>query len=90
MLRPVLHVRQKTSILVCKTKAVRTDAVGKFLLHGTGGGQSALCYVDVVEANYLENYSFEDKDLSMWTITALKAEPQADFQVKSTDRKSVV
>ena len=68
-----------------ETRAVRTDAVGKFLIHGTGGGQSALCYVDVVEANYLENYSFEDKDLSMWTITALKAEPQADFQVKSTD-----
>lgn len=68
-----------------ETKAVTTDAVAKFVIHGTGDGKSALCYVNVVEANYLENYSFEDKDLSMWTVTPIAAEPQADFQVKATD-----
>lgn len=68
--------------------AVDTQAVGQYVIHSTGGDKSALCYVNVVEANYLENYSFEDKDLSMWQITALKAEPQADFQVKALDAYS--
>lgn len=65
--------------------AVDTQAVGQYVIHGSGNGKSALCYVNVVEANYLENYSFEDKDLSMWQITPIAAEPQADFQIKATD-----
>ncbi len=69
-------------------KAVSTDAVGQFVVHGTGDGQPALCYVNVAEANYLENYSFEDKDLSMWTITPIAPGAQADFQVKATDAHS--
>ena len=71
-----------------EVKAVTTDKVGQFLIHGVGDGQSALCYLNVVEANYLANYSFEDKDLSMWVITPLAAEPQADFQVKALDAYS--
>ncbi len=71
-----------------ESKAVRTDAVGQFVIHGTSDGKPALCYVNVVEANYLENYSFEGEDRSMWTITPFKAEPQADFQVKATDAYS--
>ena len=71
-----------------EAKAVSTDAVGKFVVHGTGGGQEALCYVNVVEANYLKNYSFEDEDRSMWVVTPLQPEPQADFQVKATDAYS--
>ena len=71
-----------------EAKAVSTDAVGKFVIHGAGGGQEALCYVNVVEANYLTNYSFEDEDRSMWTITPLQPEPQADFQIKATDAYS--
>ncbi len=68
--------------------AVDTQAVGQHVIHGTGGGKPALCYVNVVEANYLENYSFEDENRSMWQITSLKAEPQADFQVKALDAYS--
>ena len=71
-----------------EVKALSTDAVGQYVIHGAGDGKSALCYVNVVEANYLENYSFEDKDLSMWTITPIAAEPQADFQVKALDAYS--
>ena len=67
---------------------VKTDAVAQFVVHGVGDGQPALCYVNVVEANYLENYSFEDKDLSMWTITPIAPGAQADFQVKATDAHS--
>ena len=37
---------------------VKTDEVAQFVIHGGGDGQPALCYVNVVEANYLENYSF--------------------------------
>ena len=64
---------------------VRTDRLGQFVIHGTGDGKPALCYVNVVEANYLENYSFEDEDRSMWVITPFGSEPQADFQVKAAD-----
>ena len=67
---------------------VKTDAVAQYVIHGSGDGKEALCYVNVVEANYLINYSFEDEDRSMWTITPLAAEPQADFQVKATDAYS--
>ena len=68
--------------------AVDTQTVGQYVIHGTGGGKSALCYVNVVEANYLENYSFEDEDRSMWVVTPLATEPQADFQVKALDAHS--
>ena len=68
-----------------EAKGISTDAVAKYVIHGSGNGKSALCYVNVVEANYLENYSFEGKDLSMWQITPIAAEPQADFQIKATD-----
>ena len=71
-----------------EVKALRTDAVNQYLIHGTGDGKEALCYVNVVEANYLVNYSFEDEDRSMWTVTPLQAEPQADFQIKATDAYS--
>ena len=65
--------------------AVGTDAVGQYVVHGTADGKEALCYVNVAEANYLNNHSFEDTDLSMWVVTPLAAGQQADFQVKSTD-----
>ena len=82
--------RAETEVLwdEAEVKGISTDQVAKYVIHGTGGGQSALCYVNVVEANYLENYSFEDKDLSMWQITPIAAEPQADFQVKALDAYS--
>ena len=71
-----------------EVRAVSTDAVNQYVIHGAGGGQEALCYVNVVEANYLKNYSFEDEDRSMWVVTPLQPEPQADFQVKATDAYS--
>ena len=67
---------------------VSTDAVAQFLIHGSGDGKEALCYVNVVEANYLANYSFEDQDRSMWTITPIAPGEQADFQEKATDAHS--
>ena len=82
--------RAETSVVwdEADVKAVSTAAVAQFVIHGVGDGQPALCYVNVVEANYLENYSFEDKDLSMWTITPIAPGAQADFQVKATDAHS--
>jgi len=71
-----------------QVQAVDTGAVGQYVVRGVGGGREALCYVNVVEANYLENYSFEDGDRSMWVVTPLAAEPQADFQVKALDAHS--
>ena len=82
--------RAETEVLwdEAEVKGISTDQVAKYVIHGSGNGKSALCYVNVVEANYLENYSFEDKDLSMWQITPIAAEPQADFQVKALDAYS--
>lgn len=34
-----------------------------------GSDKIALCQIQVVEKNYVENPSFEDKDISMWEIT---------------------
>ena len=82
--------RAETAVTWDEGEAARvsTDRVAQFVVHGSGDGKPALCYVNVVEANYLENYSFEDEDRSVWVITPLAAEPQADFQVKATDAYS--
>ena len=57
-----------------------------YTVKGTAGGMEALCYVAMVDANYVENYSFEDEDRDMWEITNIDDKTtQIDYQKKALD-----
>ncbi len=58
----------------------------KFSIKGTADGMETVCRVSILAANYVENYSFEDSDRSMWVIDNTEGRTtQIDFQQKSTD-----
>ena len=50
--------------------AMKNGGVAKYTIEGTAGGMRALCYVSMVEYNFLTNWSFEDGEAG-WTATAI-------------------
>jgi arabinogalactan endo-1,4-beta-galactosidase len=67
------------------TAAMKRGGVAAYTILGTAGGLQAVCHVDIVEYNYLRNYSFEDADTSMWTAADLKATGQLYVEEKKSD-----
>lgn len=63
--------------------AISASQVGTYAVTGVAQGAEVTCYINMVEENYVSNYSFEDEDTSMWRIT--EAAPTTDFQNKTTD-----
>ncbi len=59
--------------------------VAKYDIVGTAGGMTAHCYVSMVEFNYLENYSFEDGDLTGWTLNEIGHADELYVEGKPTD-----
>lgn len=60
-----------------------------YTVNGTADGMPVKCTVSMVEPNYIENYSFENKDYSMWNIINVNdVTTELDFQDKSTDAKT--
>ena len=70
---------------------VSFNGVNSYILSGvaTEGSSSmnAVCRLDIVEKNYVENPSFELDDLSMWTLTDNSSTPMGEYYVidKLTD-----
>ena len=64
--------------------AMKQGGVAKYTIEGTAGGMKALCYVSMVEYNYLQNWSFEEGDAG-WNATALKQFDQLQVEDKVTD-----
>ncbi len=57
-----------------------------YTVNGTADGREAVCRVSMVAANYVDNYSFEDDDRSMWEIENVGDKTtQIDFQQKALD-----
>lgn len=52
---------------------VNNQMIGDYIVNGTseldGIEYPVKCYVTVMEKNYVDNYSFEETDLSMWKIS---------------------
>ena len=69
-------------------EAIYASPVGIYPVSGTAEGLPVICYVSMVEENYIENHSFEDEDRSMWQIENIAVGEQTDFQVKATDAYS--
>lgn len=64
-------------------EAMSKGQVGTYPVTGDAGGREVTCFVNMVEENYVENYSFEDEDTSMWHIT--ESAVTTDYQEKKTD-----
>ena len=55
---------------------------------GTAGGMTAKAYISVVEFNYLENFGFENGDLTGWVLTDIGGADQLYAEDKATDSLS--
>lgn len=64
-------------------QALSAREVGSYAVAGVAEGAEVMCYVNLVDENYVRNYSFEDADTSMWRIA--QDTPTVDFQKKKTD-----
>ena len=68
--------------------AMSAGETGTYSVAGTAQGFPVVCYIDIVEENYLDNPGFEDTDTSMWAITPIASGIQTDFQKKKMDAHS--
>lgn len=69
--------------------AMQAGGVAQYIVSGKADGLDAVLHISMVAANYVENYSFEDADTSMWVISDPdKITTQIDFQNKSSDAKT--
>ncbi|MCM1537689.1 MAG: Ig-like domain-containing protein [bacterium] len=67
-----------------------SGGIGNYTVSGTvtvdGITLPATCSIHVLDLNYVDNYSFEDEDLSMWTITNIDDVTDEVFVIdKSSD-----
>lgn len=70
-------------------EAMTKGEKGDYIINGTADGMPVKCTVSMVEPNYIENYSFEGEDRSMWKIiNENNVTTELDFQEKSTDAKT--
>jgi arabinogalactan endo-1,4-beta-galactosidase len=65
-------------------EAMKNGGVAKYTVKGTAGGMVALCYVSMVEYNFLTDWSFEDGGAA-WTATALRSFDELFVEDKLTD-----
>ncbi len=57
-----------------------------YTIKGIAGGMETVCRVAMVDANYVENYSFEDENRDMWVIENVADKTtQIDYQKKALD-----
>ncbi len=66
--------------------AMTNGEPAQYIVKGTADGMETFCYISMVEANYINNYSFEDDDRSMWVIDNIDGKTtQIDYQQKAMD-----
>ena len=67
-------------------EAMTNGEPAAYTVNGTADGMPTVCRISMVEANYCENYSFEDADRSMWIIeNPDEKTTQIDYQQKAMD-----
>ena len=65
-------------------EAMKNGGVAKYTIEGTAGGMKALCYVSMVNYNYLKNWSFEDGETG-WTAETSGSFDELFVEDKVTD-----
>ena len=69
--------------------AIDTETGGTFIVSGSlDDGSEVTATVMVERVNYVQNPSFEDADISMWTVTYAGDTDPTDYQVKAADAHS--
>lgn len=63
---------------------MKNGGPAKYTIKGTAGGMEAICYVSMVNYNFLQNWSFED-GTSGWTATAIGSFDELHVEDKVTD-----
>ena len=78
--------RQEISVqwLNVDKEAMKNGGPAKYTIEGVAGGMKATCYVSMIHANFLKNWSFEDGEAG-WTATKLKNFDQFYVEDKATD-----
>ena len=65
---------------------MKNSGPAKYTILGTAGGMEAVCYVSMVEYNYVENWSFEDDTTGGgWNATAIHKFDELKVMDKVTD-----
>lgn len=64
--------------------AMKNGGVAKYTVRGTAGGMEAICYISMVEYNFLKDWSFED-NTDDWTATALNTFDELHVEDKVSD-----
>ena len=65
---------------------MKNSGPAKYTILGTAGGMEAVCYVSMVEYNYVENWSFEDDTTGGgWNATAIQKFDELKVMDKVTD-----
>ena len=65
-------------------EGMKNGGVAQYTIRGTADGMEAICYVSMVEYNYLQNWSFEEGEIG-WTATAIGKFDQLYVEDKLTD-----
>ncbi|MBQ6645539.1 MAG: Ig-like domain-containing protein, partial [Clostridia bacterium] len=63
---------------------MKATGVGTYPIRGEAGGMEAVCYLTLIEYNYLADWSFEDNS-GVWQITDLKKADELYIEDKKTD-----
>ena len=64
--------------------AMKAGGVAKYTINGIAGGMKAICYVSMVEYNFLENWSFEDGEAA-WVANAIGKFDELKVEDKVSD-----
>lgn len=65
-------------------EAMKSGGVAKYTVYGTAGGMEAVCYVSMVNYNFLQNGSFEEGELG-WVATRITDFDELKVEDKVTD-----
>lgn len=65
--------------------AMKKGGVNTYVIKGEAEGREATCFVNMIEYNFLSNYSFEDGEWGAWKVTDYGKADQIYVEEKSTD-----
>lgn len=66
-------------------EAMKSGGVAKYTVKGEAGGMPAVCYISMIEFNFLKNSGFEDGDDNSWTVREIGSANELFVEKKGTD-----
>ena len=69
---------------------MHTGGPAKYDVTGEADGMTAHCYVNMIEFNFIDDYSFETGKLGKWAVTDLASSKELYLENKPTDSLQTV